>query len=132
MKITFEASKNELVAASEIMKLWDRCTIGWVKPATEHEAERLSKVDKLNATMYISETYMDDLVKLLNKYSVELVTLIRGAISLAQGVKGLVSSKFKEDFKSVMDENVPIVKADYTRCKPTDDTTDIYDDEYAA
>lgn len=113
MKIKFEASKSELIAAAEIAKFWDRCLFGWVKPSTAKEAERVSKLEGLTASMEIPEGYMDALVALANKYSIELAALIRGTVNFAQGIKGLISSDFKKELKGILKENAPACKNSY-------------------
>lgn len=112
MRIIISASKSELVAAAEIKKFFDRATIGWIKPETDREAERVAKIDSIKVSAEIPEQYIDDVVKLLNTYSIELVSLVRGAISLANGLKGLITSGIKKDFHDVVANNKAVIKSE--------------------
>ena len=112
MKIIISANKSELVAAAEIKKFFDRAIYGWIKPDTDLEAERASKLDSVKVSAEIPEQYMDDVVKLLNTYSIELVSLVRGAVSLVNGLKGLITSGIKKDFRNVVANNKAVIKSE--------------------
>lgn len=132
MKIIIEAEKSELRNSSRILQFWYRATQGFVPGSVLRQAEDLESIDGIKTTIAFSPKYMDDVVALVEKFGIELVSIIRGGMSIAMGVKGLVSAKFKKELNDLTNKNKPTVSSETKKNEPAAKESALMCDKYAA
>lgn len=103
MKIVFSASQSELKNSAELIRFFDHAVHGMSTDIMEDQARKAETADgSYKLEIELPELYVTGLTELVcDKYRDELFNVIRGALGLVNGFKGLMHG-FCRDFSALV------------------------------